>query len=441
MEETRRIHALNAFEGDAGDLADEIAGLVRRRDKVLGREAVLFYDRPVHVARAEGVFLYDAHGAAYLDAYNNVPSVGHSHPRVAAAIARQAGALTTHARYLHGGIEEYAERLLATVPPGIRRVAFTCTGSESADLALRLARHHTGAQGIVVTANAYHGSTGAVSEISPAYGPAVPLGHAVRAIPAPDPLRRPAEDAGRRLAEDLRHAVADLARHGVAFAAFAADTILASDGIHADPPGLLAPAVAAAREAGGLFIADEVQPGFARTGTHMWGFERHGVVPDFVIMGKAMGNGYPVAGLAVRPDILAAFSRQSGYFNTYGGNPVAAAAGLAVLDVLEEEGLRDNARAVGAYLRAGLRDLAARVPAIGDVRGAGLYLGVELCCGQGRPDAARARRIVNGLRARRVLIGVTGPYGNVLKIRPPLCFSRAHADTLLAAAEAAFADG
>jgi 4-aminobutyrate aminotransferase-like enzyme len=243
-------------------------------------------------------------------------------------------------------------------------------------------------------------------------------------VPAPS---RPGEFAGH-----VEAAIADLEGHGIKFAALLVDSIFSSDGVYADPPGFLAEAVDTAHRAKGLFIADEVQPGFARTGAAMWGFQRHRLVPDIVTMGKPMGNGYPIGAVVTRPEILSAFCERVGYFNTFGGTPVAAAAGQAVLEVIEREGLMENARLVGDWLCQSLRELARLHPVVGDVRGAGLYIGVDIE-GEGGPDPATARRIINGLRDRQVLIGAAGRFGNVLKIRPPLCFSLANAERLIAA--------
>ena len=380
MKKPPSILEMNAFDmKQAAALEPAVRDMVERRQRLFGTGSPLFYDEPIHFVRAQGVWMYAADGTPYLDVYNNVPSVGHCHPYVVEAVARQLAMLNTHTRYLFDDIYIYAERLLATFPPEISNVVFTCTGSESSDLALRIARNFTGGEGVVVTENAYHGNTSAVSEISPASGPGVPLGRHVRDGGGARRLS-PADRAipGARFAEDVQGAIQDLKRHGVRFSALIVDTIFSSDGVFADPPGFLAQAAAVAREAGGLFIADEVQPGFGRTGDAMWGFERHGIVPDLVVMGKPMGNGIPVAAVAARPEVLGDFARSSGYFNTFGGSPVAAAAGLAVLEVLEREQLVANARRVGEYLRTGLRQLAAEFGRVGDVRGAGLFTGMEL---------------------------------------------------------------
>jgi 4-aminobutyrate aminotransferase-like enzyme len=424
---------VNGFDSAATEsLEPELRDLVRRREAALGAGYRLFYDRPVQFSRASGVYLYDADGQAYLDAYNNVPAVGHCHPRVVAAISQQASTLNVHTRYLTSGVVDYAERLLATHGPGLDRAMFTCTGSEANDLALRIARHVTGAEGVIVTANAYHGVTATVAEASPSLGPNVPAGPHVATVPPPDPARGDA--AGAVFAGQVAEAIADLRSRGAGLAAFLADSLLSSDGVLPDPAGFLRPAQDVIRAAGGLYIADEVQSGFGRTGSHLWGYQRHGLAPDIVTMGKPMGNGLPIAGLVARDRVLEDFGRKVRYFNTFGGNPVCVAAASAVLDVIEEEGLQANAAATGAYLRARLAGLAAESTLLSGVRGVGLYFGIDVADpATGAPSAALAARIVNGMRDRRVLISATGPAGNVLKIRPPLPFHAGHADELLSA--------
>jgi 4-aminobutyrate aminotransferase-like enzyme len=432
---------VNGFDGArAGDLQPATRELIERRDRALGGAYRLFYDHPVSFTRGAGVYLYDADGNAYLDAYNNVPSVGHSHPYVAAAVTRQVATLNTHTRYLTEGIVSYAERLLATHTVGqatgsqvtgsqvtggqTAHAIFTCTGSEANDLALRIARHRTGGTGVIVTANAYHGVTAALAELSPSLGPNVPLGSHVRVVPAPA--------AGVDFTAAVAGAISDLESHGLRLAAFLADSLFSSDGVFPGQAGFLAPVAEIVRAAGGLYVADEVQAGFARTGSHMWGYQRHGVRPDIVTMGKPMGNGLPIAGLVARQDVTEDFGRKVRYFNTFGGNPVCVAAAAAVLDVLEAEGLPANAAATGAYLKDSVTRLAAGSPVLGDVRGAGLYLGVDVVSPEtGEPSGELASAIVNGMRERRVLISATGARGSVLKIRPPLPFGPEHAGQFL----------
>jgi 4-aminobutyrate aminotransferase-like enzyme len=429
---------VNAFNpANAENLDAGLRALLARRQKVLGPSYKLFYEEPVHLVRAEGVYMFDAQGNRYLDVYNNVPSVGHCHPHVVEAITKQVATLNTHTRYLHELILTYAEKLIGTFPPELSNVMFTCTGSETSDLALRVARNFTGGTGIIVTETAYHGITTAVSEISPSLGEHVPLGQHVRTVPAPDSLRGEGADVGETFARNVQAAIDDLKRHGVKVAALIVDTIFSSDGVYADPAGFLAPAVEAIRRAGGVFIADEVQPGFGRTGDAMWGFQRHGVVADLVIMGKPMGNGLPIAGLIAKPEVLQDFALRARYFNTFGGNPVCCAAGLAVLEVLEKEQLMQNAKSVGSYMKQGLAELARQYKSIGQVRGAGFFIGVDLVKDQEsrEPDADFAIRLVNGLRKRFILIGASGPEGHVLKIRPPLPFSLQNAGDFLSAME------
>lgn len=427
---------------DAAHLASEDAAHVERRQRLLGPAYRLFYKTPVEVSRARGVYLYDRHGNEYLDAYNNVVSVGHSHPRVVAAIQKQLEVLCTHTRYMQEPLLDYAEALIDTFGGELGRTGcamFTCTGSEANDLALRIARYHTGKTGVIVTAEAYHGNSGAVAAISPSLGRKSALDPFVRTVAAPDSYRLPVEEIGRRMAEDVARQIADIERHGGGLAAFIADSVFSSDGLYVDPTDVLAPVADVVRKAGGLFIADEVQSGFGRTGTHLWGHARHGVVPDIVTLGKPMGNGYPVAGLVVRPEVVAEFGASMRYFNTFGGNSVAIAAARAVLDTIRDEGLMDNAVKVGGDILSGLRDLRDKYDCVGDVRGAGLYFAVELVKDRDRktPDMDRALAAVNALRDRRILISATGADAHILKIRPPLVFTSADADRLLEGVDAA----
>ncbi len=442
MEASKEILALNAFDGTAAqDLDPALGAAVARRLRHFGGRSVLFYEEPIRMVGAQGVWMEDAEGRRYLDVYNNVPSVGHCHPRVAEAIARQASVLNIHTRYLNDVVDAYADRLLAAFPEPISQVTLVCTGSEANDLALRIAEVATRGKGVIVTETAYHGNTAAVMDASPSARPGKPLAPHVRSAPAPDAYREPTANLGQRFAASVEAAIDDLERSGVRFSALLADTIFSSDGVFSDPPGFLAPAIEAVHRRGGLFIADEVQPGFGRTGG-MWGFQRHGVTPDIVTMGKPMGNGFPMGGVATRPDLLDRFTDEVKYFNTFGGNPVAAAAGLAVLDVIRDEGLVENAAATGVYLLEGLRALGNRHPAIGDVRGAGLFIGLELVEDRAAktPAPTIAKAMINGLRRHGVLIGAAGAHGNILKIRPPLPFSRENADQVIHACDVVLAE-
>ncbi|MBR0956883.1 aspartate aminotransferase family protein [Bradyrhizobium japonicum] len=417
------ILSLNAFSNDDAGLTADIAALVARRRRDFGAGSVLFYDHPLKIVRAEGSYLYASDGRTYLDFYNNVPTVGHCHPKVVEAVRRQIGEFNTHSRYLFDIAQDYAEKLLATFPAGLSNLVLTCTGSESNDLALRLARKASGGHGFVVTRAAYHGNTAAVTEVSPSsYKQGAPPPH-VRMVPAPDPALF-GDDVAQGFADAVGAAIAAMEADGIRFAGLLVDTIFSSDGVFSDPPGFLKPAVDVVRAAGGLFIADEVQPGFGRTGEGLWGFGRHGVVPDIVTMGKPMGNGYPIAGVVTRPDILTAFCADFGYFNTFAASPLATAAAMAVLEAIEQDELIANAARVGKHLMSRLKHLQAHAPIIA-VRGAGLYLGVEF------GDGELAKTLINGLRDRGILVGAAGQFGNVLKIRPPLCVTTEHADRLV----------
>lgn len=382
--------------------------LVERRARAMGSAYRLFYREPLQLVRGLGTKVWDAAGREYLDVYNNVPNVGHAHPRVAAAMAEQAAILTTHTRYLSEPTIAYAEDLLSTLPEALDNIMFTCTGSEANDLALKIAKLSSGGSGVIVTTNAYHGVTTEVGLVSPSLGGTDSVADWVRLV-SPDNLR-----AG------VPAAIAELAASGIRPAALIVDTILASDGVYADIDGL-ADAAAAVRAAGGLFIADEVQPGFGRLGAGMWGFGRYGIVPDIVTVGKPMGNGQPIAAMMARHELVDEFNRHSRYFNTFGGSSVSIAAARATLDVLRDEELIANAATVGTYLLASLRSSGHFT----EVRGAGLFIGASL------ETEARALQAVNDLRERGVLLAASGPRGDALKIRPPLPFSRADADRLL----------
>ena len=413
---------------------DSLQSLLERRRQRLGPSLELSYDNPLHVVRGEGVWLIDAGGRSLLDAYNNVPSVGHCHPAVVQALARQAATLNTNTRYIYESVLEYADRLTATMPADLSVCMFVCSGSEANDLAWRLAKAHTGNSGGIVMENAYHGTTDAVYELSPAeHGEGRPLAEFVATVPAPDgyrgKFRRDDPQYADHYAACIDDAVASLDARGFAPAAFYLDLILASNGILVPPPGYLAAVFEKVRSAGGLCVADEVQSGFGRTGDHFWGFSAHDVVPDIVTLGKPIGNGFSMAAVGTTPAIVASLMKESEFFSTTGGNPVACAVGLAVLDVLEQEGLQERAARVGARLRSQIEKLAGRHPLIGEVRGAGLFIGVELVRDRStlEPAAREAAAVINRMRELGVLVGVEGPYSNVLKIRPPLVFDESHA--------------
>lgn len=417
--------------------------LVARRNELLGGSLELSYQRPVHLLRGEGTWLFAADGSRLLDAHNNVPQVGHCHPQVVRAIARQAAALNTNTRYLYGIILDYAERLAATLPERLDCCLFVNSGGEANDAAWRMAKAVTGAGGALIMEEAYHGATDAIDGLSPEVGGPSPS-H-VRCLVAPDPYRGPYRhgetDLAARYAADAGRAIAELAETGLRPAAFMIDSAFTSNGILEAPAGYLRSVAEAVRTAGGLIIADEVQCGLGRFGSHFWGFEAHGLKPDLVTLGKPVANGYPLGVVIASRELRDRFGEASEFFSTFGGNPPACAAGLAVLDVIEREGLMANARDSGAYLKQQIRALMPRHAWIGDVRGRGLLLGVELVRDQAtlEPAAEEARRVVDRMREDLVLVGRHGPHGNVIKIRPPLVFGRAEADLLVAALDRALA--
>jgi 4-aminobutyrate aminotransferase-like enzyme len=394
----------------------------------LGGNLSLSYDEPLKIVRGWKQFLYDDTGRAFLDVYNNVPLVGHSHPRVVEAVQKQIAVLNTNTRYLHDNIVRYAEKLTDKLP--LKICYLLNSASEANELALRLARAHTGREDVIVLEAAYHGNTTTLIDISP-YKFDGPGGKGrkpwVHVAPIPDDYRglykRDDPQAGAKYA---RH-VAEIAER-VEPAAFIAESLPSVGGQIVLPPGYLRDVYKSVHTAGGVCIADEVQVGFARLGTCFFGFELQDVVPDIVVLGKPIGNGFPLAAVITTPEIAASFDNGMEFFSTFGGNPVACAAGLAVLEVLEEEGLQENARVVGDYWLKALRELNSEV--IGDVRGMGLFLGVELVRDRStlEPASAEASRMANLLRERGILAGTDGPHHNVIKLRPPLCFTREDAD-------------
>ncbi len=402
--------------------------LIARRARLLGPNLPTFYDDPVHLVRGEGVWLWDADGRKYLDCYNNVAHVGHCHPKVAEAIARQAAVLNTHTRYLHEGILNYAERLTGLFGHGLAQVIMVCTGSEANDLALRMAQAVTGKTGFIATDNTYHGNTAAVAALSTRRPPIGGWPSHIRRVPAPDSLAPPGGSLaaqGAAFAANVRAAISDLDEAGHGFAGLMLCPIFANEGLPEVGRGFLDETARAVKAAGGLILCDEVQPGFGRLGSHWWGHDWLGFAPDVVSLGKPMGNGHPVAAVVARPDVMGAFREAFGYFNTFGGNPVSCAAAMAVLDVIEAEGLLGHAQGVSAHMLNLLGGLSH--PLIAGVRGAGMFFAVELAR-DGVPDADAARTAVEAMRARGVLIGRIGRQQHILKLRPPMPFSRADAE-------------
>ncbi len=403
--------------------------LMTRRRKFMGPMYREFYQHPFSPVKGEGVWVFDRDAKRYLDAYNNVPHVGHSHPRVADAIAGQAHIFNSNTRYPSDLIVDYAERLIATLPDGLDTAMFVCSGTEANELAWRIARANSGGSGALVSSAAFHGNSTIIGALDTATIPHDRLEPWIATVPAPSAS---ADLSSTDYAAEYRTALDGLAARNHKLAAFYVCPVFASDGLYPAPKDYLDPAMAEVRRAGGLIIADEVQTALGRTGTHFWGFQHADFTPDIVTMGKPMGNGFPLGVVVTRRALVEGFLETQRYFNTFGGNQVAAAAGLAVLDVLKDEGLQDNALQVGAYLREGLTGLMERHAAIGAVRGTGLFAGVEIV-EAGKAAPAKARATIENLLGRGVLVGITGAGRNLLKIRPPMSFSRDNADMLVEA--------
>ncbi|MFD1744991.1 aminotransferase class III-fold pyridoxal phosphate-dependent enzyme [Rhizobium helianthi] len=432
--------------------AAEVAGapaptpaLLQRREAVLGK-TYTFYNEPLELVRGKGSKVYDAAGQEYLDCYNNVANLGHCHPYVVDALARQASTLNTNSRYIHPEIVRLGERLSATLPSYLDTWFFVCTGSEANDLAVRLARAASGKEGIVITENSYHGNTTVVTPLSlidydikdkPDWAETVPPPNLYRGV-----YREGANDAGEKYAGHISDAAGILNERGHGMAGLMIDSIFDANGALVPPPDYLPLAYAAAKREGALTIADEVQMGFARSGTHMWGFEAFGVQPDIVTMGKPMGNGHPIAALVTRREIAERLQKHTGYFNTFGGNTVSAVVGNACLDVLQGEDLQGNALRSSAFLMPGLHDLMKRHELVGHIQGRGLFLGVELVTNRDSkvPAKLAARWVRERMKSLGVLVSSTGPHGNIIKIRPPLVFSLSDASRCLAALEQALTE-
>ena len=427
----------------------EPEALVEARRRLLGPSLSLSYAKPLKILRGRGAYLFDHRGRAFLDLVNNICHVGHCHPHVVAALTQQAAALNTNTRYLHDNIVSYAERLTASLPDPLSVCYFVCSGSEANELALRLAEAYSKSRNGVVLEAAYHGNTSSLVDLSPYKfdGPGgAGIKPHVKVAAMPDPyrgrIRGHGDDVGPDYARYVARALAAFEGEGQKPGFFIAESLLGCGGQIVLPKGYLAAAYEAVRAAGGLCIADEVQVGFGRVGSHMWGFETQGVVPDIVTLGKPIGNGHPMAAVVTRPEIAQTFANGMEYFNSFGGNPVSAAVGMAVLDVIEREGLQENAKEVGGHLLERLAELKARHSLIGDVRGLGLFLGVELVRDHDRlePAAEEATFLVNRMRERGILLSTDGPLENVIKMKPPLVFSRANADRLVDQLDASLAE-
>ena len=408
--------------------------LVTKRRELLGPNVSTFYDDPVHIVRGEGVWLWDADGRKYLDCYNNVPHVGHCNPRVVDAICEQARTLNTHTRYLHDGILNYVERLTATFDDPLNTAILTCTGSEANDIALRMAEAMTGKRGIIATDATYHGNTTLVSHLSKSNVPEVGygLGEYLRHVEAPDSYRIDDPD-GQRFAAKVQEAIDELEASGIGFATLIVCPLFLNEGFSMQAEGWLKPAADAVRRAGGILICDEVQSGFGRSGSHFWAYQKQGVIPDVVVMGKPMGNGHPIAGLVTSDEILSRFRNSFRYFNTFGGNPVSCAAAMAVLEEIEAQQLQANAAKIGKLAFERLTNLADKYDVIGDVRQAGMVFGCEYVLDRAtkQPAVAYADRIINAMRHDGIILSKLGRHKNTLKIRPPMPFDEDNLDQLI----------
>ncbi len=417
-------------------MSDTTKNLVARRERVLGVGAPLFYEEPIHIVRGEGVFVFDADGRRYVDMYNNVPCVGHAHPHVVEAMRQQAATLNVHSRYLHEGVLDYAERLVAKHDRSLERIVFTCTGTEANEVAITMARLATGGQGIICTDRAYHGNSTLVAKLTWAGGRSDPEIRSVRFPQVYRPLEEGLSETEllERYLADIEAAIESFAAEGVPLACMMVCSLLANEGLPVIPKGYMARAAEMVRDAGGLFIADEVQAGFCRSG-RWWGYEASDFVPDIATLGKPMGSGLPLAGVVARGDLVDTFRKRSGYFNTFAASPLQAAAGAAVLDVIESEKLDESVTDVGAYLCDGLRKI--ECEAIGDVRGQGLFIGVDWVSDREtkKPDPVGSKRVVQRLKEKGFLTHNAGALFNVVKLRPPLVFGREHADLFLTAFE------
>jgi 4-aminobutyrate aminotransferase-like enzyme len=410
--------------------------LLDRHHRSMGHDAPLFYEEPIELVRGDGVWLEAEDGRRYLDLYNNVPCVGHANPRVAAAIAEQAATLQVHSRYLHANVVDYTERLVSLHHDGIESVVLACSGSEATEMALTMARTLTGNHGLICTNATYHGNTSLVSKLT-----ALPVGKerdGVRSISTPQIYRPLAEglteaELGQLHLDELAATIAQFEADGVGFAGLMLCSILANEGLPNVPQRWFVEATQMVRDAGGLVIADEVQAGFARSG-NWWGYDTSGFVPDIVCMGKPMGNGLPVSGVAASNEMITTFRRKHRYFNTFAASPVQAAAGMAVIDEITDRGLVASVETIGSGLQTSLKNLQADEPRMGDVRGYGLFVGIDwVLPGTTTPDVAGAAAMVEALKAKDMLLGKAGRHGNVLKVRPPLVFEQSHADLFLAA--------
>ena len=412
--------------------------LLEMRKKYLSPSLSLSYDKPLHIVRAKGQFLYDSEGDRYLDAVNNIQHVGHCHPKVVSAASEQYAILNTNTRYLDETVINYAKELTNYLPNGLTTCFFTNSGSESNDLALRLARTATDSKETIVLDGAYHGHVSSLIDISPykhnSKGGSGPPSY-VHTVPMPDSYRGKyrGEEALTGYIDELKNILYSIKKNGKNISAFVVESIMGCGGQLILPDGFLERAFELVRDEGGVCIADEVQIGFGRVGSKFWGFETANVQPDIVTMGKSMGNGHPLSVVVTKKQIADKFNNGMEYFNSFGGNPVSCAVGKAVLNVIEDEKLQQNAHKVGEYLLEKLKQLQGEFPLIGQVRGMGLFIGIELIKEKSKliPAHAEAEKVVNEMMRKRILLSTDGPDHNVIKIKPPMVFSTENADELV----------
>ncbi len=418
----------NAFDANVVSSNPRLKAEVDRRQNLVGPMSVLFYKEPLDIARAKGVWIYDRYDKAYLDVYNNVQSVGHCNEFVTKAIVAQLEQVNCHNRYLSESLHDYTQRLLATMPENINRMMMTCTGSESNDLAIRCARKVTGKFGVIVSKMAYHGNTDLVSQVSPS---AMRYPQKIDWLETIDIAAISAsENPSEAFLDAIIDAIAVLEAKGYGCAAFLADTVFSSDGVFSDPIGFMKNGIDYLHSKNGFYIADEVQPGFGRTGT-MWGFEKQGLYPDIVTMGKPMGNGYPAAAIATNSENFAILNQDQGYFNTFGGSHGAVAAATAVFDVIENEKLIANVNAVSEYLKNELVKKLTIYPMVSEIRSSGFFYGIDIVNKDQNQDTNLTIQLVNTLKDNGVLVGTTGCTGSSLKLRPQLIFTKENADFLV----------
>jgi len=423
--------------------------IIKKRNKYLAPSFSVSYDSPLHIVRGRGQYLYDSNGKKYLDAVNNISHVGHCHPKVIEAANNQNKELNTNTRYLHDSILDYAQNLTHTLPDGLGVCYFTNSGSESNDLALRIARLYNDSYESIVLSGAYHGHTSALIDISPykflgSGGKGKP--DYVHVIPMPDMYRGEHKMADAKPEEyyiDLvKKTITKIKKKSQQLAFFIVEPIMGCGGQIIIPSSFMRETFKIVKEAGGLFIVDEVQIGFGRLGSHFWGFEMSGIIPDIITLGKSIGNGHPLSVVITKKNIAQAFNNGMEYFNSFGGNPVSCEVGQAVLDIIKQEELQKNAHETGAYLLDGLKGIQNKYNIIGDVRGRGLFIGIELIKNFDKmvPAPDETELVVNQMKQKGILISSDGPDHNVLKIKPPLVFNRNNADYFLESFEAVMSE-